>query len=97
MILLHVALELMLRGIIKGSQISISIKNGNQICVGQFCTTNNPVALSAKFFLISCLCMQRVGNNKIFLYSHDTEKAFVTSAKGSMVCTKRTLVTEHLA
>ena len=50
MILLHVALESMLRGIIKGSQISISIKNGNQICVGQFGTTNNPVALSAKFF-----------------------------------------------
>ena len=50
MILLHVALESMLRGIIKGSQISISIKNGNQICVGQFGTTNNPVALSEKSF-----------------------------------------------
>ena len=51
------------------------------------------------FFLISCLCMQRVGNNKIFLSSHDAEKTFVTSAKakGSMVRTKRTLTTEHLA
>ena len=51
------------------------------------------------FFLISCLCMQRVGNNKIFLSSHDVEKTFVTSAKakGSMVRTKRTLTTEHLA
>ena len=50
-------------------------------------------------FLISCLCMQRVGNNKIFLSSHDAEKTFVTSAKakGSMVRTKRTLTTEHLA
>ena len=36
----------------KGSLISISIKNGNQICVGQFGTTNNPVALSAENFSI---------------------------------------------
>ena len=32
----------------KGSLISLSIKNGNQICVGQFGTTNNPAALSAE-------------------------------------------------
>ena len=40
----------MLGGIIKDSLISISIKNGDQICVGQFATTNNPVALSAQIF-----------------------------------------------
>ena len=34
----------------KGSLISISIKNGNQICVGQFGLTKNPVALSAEIF-----------------------------------------------
>ena len=32
----------------KGSLISLSINYGNQICVGQFGTTNNPVALSAE-------------------------------------------------
>ena len=34
----------------KRSLISISIKNGNQICVGQFGTNNNAVALSAETF-----------------------------------------------
>ena len=38
----------MLVGIMKGSLISTSIKNGNQICAGQFDTSNNPVALSAE-------------------------------------------------
>ena len=39
--------------------------------------------------------MQRVGNIK-FLSSYDTEKAFVTSAKGSGLYEK-TLATEYLA
>ena len=34
----------------KVSLISVSTKNGNQIRVGQFGTTNNPVALSAEIF-----------------------------------------------
>ena len=73
----------MLEGIIKGSLISISIRNGNQICVGQFGRTDNPVALSAENFC-SILAMHAKGGKKLnFLSSHDTEKAFVTSAKGS--------------
>ena len=73
----------MLGGIIKDSLISISIKNGDQICVGQFATTNNPVALSAQIFC-NILPMHAKGGKKYnFLFSHDTEKAFVTSAKGS--------------
>ena len=60
----------------KGSLISTPNKNENQICVGQFGTTNNPVALSAEFFC-NILPMQ------IFLSSRDTEGAFVTSANES--------------
>ena len=41
---------LMPGGIIKGSLIRTSIRNGNQIWVGQFGTTINPVALSAEIF-----------------------------------------------
>ena len=40
----------MLGGMIKVLLISILIKYGNQICVGQFGTTNDPVTLSANFF-----------------------------------------------
>ena len=40
----------MLGGIIKGSLISISIKEGNHICVAQFGTSDNAVVLSAESF-----------------------------------------------
>ena len=60
----------------KGSLISTPNKNGNQIFVGQFGTTNNPVALSAESFY-NILPMQ------LFLSSRDTERAFVTSANES--------------
>ena len=73
---------MILGGIIKGSLISISIRNGNQICVGQFGTINNPVALSAKIFC-NILPMHAKGGKQNFLSSQDTEKAFVTSAEGS--------------
>ena len=55
----------MLGGIIKGSLISISSKNGSQISVGQFGTTNNPVALSAVIFC-NILPMNAKGGNKNF-------------------------------
>ena len=55
----------MVGGIIKGSLISISSKNGNQISVGQFGTTNNPVALSAVIFY-NILPMNAKGGNKNF-------------------------------
>ena len=41
-----------------------------------------------KFFVIRCLCMQRVENNKNFKSSDGTAKAFVTSAKRSRLYEK---------
>ena len=59
---------LMLGGIMKGSLISISIKNGNQICVGQFGTTNNPVALSAENFSIATYACKWEETTKYFIF-----------------------------
>ena len=88
---------MMLGGIIKGSLIIISIKNGKQTCVGQFDTTNNPVALSAEiFFVISYLCMQKMGNNKTFYLPRIPRKHLLLLQR-DLVCMKRTLATEHLA
>ena len=65
----------------KRSLISISIKNGNQICVGQFGTTSNTVALSAETFC-NILLIHAKGGKQNVLSCLDNEKAFVTSAKG---------------
>ena len=73
----------MLGGIIKGSVISISIKNGNKICVGQFGNTNNPVALSTETFCNILAMHTKSGKHLNVLSSHDIQKAVVTSAKGS--------------
>ena len=81
----------MLGGIIKGSMISISIKNGNQICVGQFGTTNNPVVLCAEVF-----CMHAKGGKQI-LYLPMIPRKYFLLLRRDLVCTKRALATEHLA
>ena len=77
----------MLGGIIKGSLISISIKNGNQICFGQFSATNNPTALSAETFC-NILAMHAKCRAQNFLSARGTDIAFVTSAKGSSLYEK---------
>ena len=75
----------MLGGMIKGSLVSISIKNGNQICVGQFGTAINPVALSAE---ISC--------NILPMHLSRMPRKHSLLLRRDLVSTKGTLATEHL-
>ena len=48
-----------------------------------------------KFFVISCLCIQRVGNNKIF-YFPMTPRKHLLLLRRDLICTKKTLATEYL-
>ena len=69
----------MLGGMINDSLISISIKNGDKFVLTSLAPLIIQLLYLQKFFVTSCLCMQKVGK----YFPHDTRKAFATSAKGS--------------